>query len=105
MNAQFHISYDALAEACKTWGVEKVMLFGSALRDDFTDESDIDLLLQFKPDTIHSLFDYDKMHSDFQRAFDREIDLTNLQGLLSSRNERRKRNIISNAKDLYVLQS
>lgn len=105
MQTNFHVSYDALEEACRKWGVEKVMLFGSVLRDDFTDQSDIDLLLQFKPDVVHSLFTYDRMHDDFRKAFDREVDIVNLQGLQSSRNEIRKHNIISSAKDFYVLQS
>jgi predicted nucleotidyltransferase len=105
MLQNFHVSFDTLEEACRTWGVEKVMLFGSALRDDFSDTSDIDLLLEFKPDIVHSLFSYDRMHNDFRRAFDREVDIVNLQGLLSSRNEHRKHNILSSAKDFYVLQS
>ncbi len=103
MQQNFHVSFDALDEACRKWGVEKVMLFGSALREDFTETSDIDLLLQFNPDVIHSLFTYDRMRGDFRKAFDREVDIVNLQGLLSSRNEHRKRNILSSAKDLYVL--
>jgi predicted nucleotidyltransferase len=100
----FQVSYDAFEEACRKWGVEKVMLFGSVLREDFTEKSDIDLLLQFKPDVVHSLFTYDRMHNDFRRAFDREVDIVNLQGLLSSRNEHRKQNILTSAKDFYVLQ-
>jgi len=105
MQTNFHVSYADLESACRKWGVEKVMLFGSALREDFTDQSDIDLLLQFKPEVVHSLFTYDKMHDDFRKAFDREVDLVNLQGLQSSRNEIRKNSIISSAKDFYVLQS
>jgi predicted nucleotidyltransferase len=105
MHQNFHVSYDALGEACRRWGVEKVKLFGSVLRDDFSEKSDIDLLLEFKPDVVHSLFEYDRMRDDFRRAFDREVDIVNLQGLLSSRNELRKRNIISSAQDFYVLPS
>ena len=105
MQQNFHVSFTALEEACRRWGVEKVMLFGSALRDDFTEKSDIDLLLEFKADVVHSLFSYDRMHIDFRRAFDREVDIVNLQGLLSSRNEHRKHNILSSAKEFYVLQS
>jgi hypothetical protein len=105
MEQNFHVSYPALEEACRKWGVDRVMLFGSAVRDDFTDTSDIDLLLQFKPEVVHSLFTYDRMKSDFAHAFDREVDIVNLQGLLESKNERRKQNILSSAKEFYVLQS
>ena len=105
MQQNFHIAYNLLEAACRKWGVERVMLFGSALRDDFTSQSDIDLLLEFKPDIMHSLFTYDRMRNDFRRAFDREVDIVNLQGLMASRNERRKHNILSAARELYVLQS
>ena len=105
MNPNIHVAYNKLESACRVWGVERVFLFGSALRDDFTSESDIDLLLEFKPDVVHSLFTYDRMRSDFQRAFDREVDIVNMQGLLASRNERRKRNILSAAREIYVLPS
>src|SRR5439155_25780841 len=105
MDQNFHVAYNLLEAACRTWGVERVMLFGSALRDDFTSGSDIDLLLEFKPDVVHSLFTYDRMRNDFRRAFDREVDIVNLQGLMASRNERRKRNILSAARELYVLPS
>lgn len=101
---RFEVSYDALESACKKWGVEKVMLFGSVIRDDFTPESDIDLLIRFKPGTVHSLFKRDEMFRDFRSAFDREIDLVNYEGILSSRNEHRKRSILSSAQDFYVVR-
>ena len=101
---RFHVSYEALDTACKKWGVERVMLFGSVLRDDFSAASDIDLLVQFKPGTIHSLFKHDEMLQDFRTAFDREIDLVNYEGVLASRNERRKQHILSSAREFYVVR-
>jgi predicted nucleotidyltransferase len=80
------------------------MLFGSVLRDDFSPTSDIDLLIQFRPGTVHSLFKRDEMLHDFRSAFDREIDLVNYEGILASRNERRKRNILSSAQEFYVVR-
>jgi predicted nucleotidyltransferase len=32
---------------CRKWRVQELSLFGSALRDDFGDDSDIDLLVSF----------------------------------------------------------
>lgn len=101
---RFEVSYDALERACQKWGVEKVMLFGSVLRDDFSPASDIDLLVQFKTGTIHSLFKRDEMIRDFRSAFDRDIDLVNYEGILSSRNEHRKNSILSSAQDFYVVR-
>jgi len=41
---------EAIAELCVRYGVARLDVFGSALRDDFRpDESDIDLLVEFAP--------------------------------------------------------
>jgi predicted nucleotidyltransferase len=38
-----------LREFCERYGVRELSLFGSALRDDFAPESDVDVLLEFAP--------------------------------------------------------
>ncbi len=41
---------EAIAEACARFGVARLDVFGSALRDDFRfGESDVDLLVEFRP--------------------------------------------------------
>ncbi|MDP8240444.1 MAG: nucleotidyltransferase domain-containing protein [Candidatus Hatepunaea meridiana] len=37
---------------CRKNHIRKLWLFGSVLRDDFRDDSDIDVLYEFEPDTI-----------------------------------------------------
>ncbi len=37
------------ASLCNTHGIRKLSIFGSALRDDFTSDSDIDILVEFAP--------------------------------------------------------
>ena len=39
----------AIAEFCQRHYIHKLSLFGSILRDDFTPESDIDVLVEFEP--------------------------------------------------------
>ena len=43
------IDNEELAAFCRRWGVRRLALFGSVLRDDFGPESDIDVLIQFAP--------------------------------------------------------
>ncbi len=43
---------DRLASICRTYGIRRLAAFGSALRDDFSSESDIDLLVEFEPGTL-----------------------------------------------------
>jgi predicted nucleotidyltransferase len=41
---------EEIAAACQRYGIERLFVFGSALRDDFKPgESDIDLLVEFGP--------------------------------------------------------
>lgn len=48
----------AIAEACRRFGVSRMFVFGSALRDDFRPgESDVDLLVEFGPMTPFELVD------------------------------------------------
>ncbi|MGH2560629.1 MAG: nucleotidyltransferase family protein, partial [Thermomicrobiales bacterium] len=39
-----------ISAICQRYGVRELAVFGSAVRDDFGPESDIDLLVEFAPD-------------------------------------------------------
>lgn len=48
----------AVAEACRRFGVLRLYVFGSSLREDFRPEdSDIDLLVEFEPEESYALVD------------------------------------------------
>ena len=48
----------AIAQACARFGVARLDVFGSALRDDFRPgQSDLDLLVEFSPMHPHDLVD------------------------------------------------
>jgi predicted nucleotidyltransferase len=48
----------AVGQACRRFGVVRLYVFGSSLRDDFRPEdSDIDLLVEFQPDESYALVD------------------------------------------------
>ena len=40
-----------IAEFCRRHHIRRLALFGSALRDDFTPDSDVDVLVEFEPGT------------------------------------------------------
>ncbi len=50
------IPKDTLAAFCQARGIRRLAFFGSALRDDFRPDSDIDVLVEFEPDRIPGLF-------------------------------------------------
>ena len=49
------IAQEELAALCKANGIRKLAIFGSALREDFNSESDIDFLAEFEPGQVPSL--------------------------------------------------
>jgi len=55
MNTKIKIPHDELAEFCRRRHIRKLSFFGSVLRDDFTADSDVDVLVEFSPDHIPGL--------------------------------------------------
>jgi len=49
-DARIAVPYERIAEFCQRYNLAWLALFGSVIRDDFTPESDIDVLVDFLPD-------------------------------------------------------
>lgn len=43
------IPQEKVAEFCRKYHIRKLSLFGSVLRDDFRQDSDVDILVEFEP--------------------------------------------------------
>jgi uncharacterized protein len=56
MNPHLTISYESLAAFCRSRGIRRLAVFGSALRPDFTPKSDIDVLVEFESECVPGLF-------------------------------------------------
>ena len=67
----------AIAEVCSRFQVERLEVFGSAIREDFrTSQSDLDLLVKFKPMEPYARVDaYFGMRDELRALLSREIDL------------------------------
>lgn len=100
-DAGIDISPKQLAAFCERWQVLELALFGSVLRDDFSPESDIDVLVSFQEEARHTLFDMDQMETELGGMFGREIDLISRRGIEASRNRLRRNAILESAKVIY----
>ena len=49
MSAKIQVDREKIAEFCRRHHIRSLALFGSVLRDDFTPESDVDVLVEFEP--------------------------------------------------------
>ncbi len=67
---------DKIADFCKKNSIRKLSLFGSALTGKLRKDSDIDLLVEFQPGEVPSLFDLARMERDLSKLLGgRKVDL------------------------------
>jgi predicted nucleotidyltransferase len=89
---------DKLSEFCRRNGIARLSAFGSILRDDFNDDSDIDLLVEFKSYRRVSLFDLGGMTMELKGLLGREIDLRTSEDLSRYFRE----DVVRSARPLYA---
>ncbi len=83
---------------CRRWKVAEFSLFGSVVREDFGPESDVDVLVRFRPDAGWSLFDLVDMQEELKGVFGREVHLVEVEGL---RNPYRRAEILRTREVIY----
>ena len=91
-----------LGRFCRERGIARLELFGSALRDDFREESDVDLLATLRPDAHPTLLDWAEMQEKLAEVFGRPVDLVSRRAIERSKNRYRKQAILSTAVPIYV---
>jgi len=101
MNTRIDIPMPEVVAFCDRWQITELALFGSVLRDDFQPDSDVDVLVQFKPDARHTLFEMVRMQEELRRILGRPVDLVSRRGIEASRNYLRKSAILTSAEVIY----
>jgi predicted nucleotidyltransferase len=97
--ARLRIPVKKIAALCRKYGVRKLSLFGSAARGDMTPESDVDLMVEFKPGSKVSLWDIPEMQDDLSALLgNRKVDIASPEVL---KNPYRRRTIEPDLKVLY----
>lgn len=87
-----------LKALCERRHIVWLALFGSVIREDFTDASDVDMLVEFHPDNQVGLFELVDVQHELSELIHRKVDL-NTKGCLSKyfRDE-----VLAEAETLYV---
>jgi len=66
----------SLNNLCRKYNVKTMHIFGSVCTDNFSDNSDIDILISFNELSIEEYTDnYFNLHNELEKLFDRKIDL------------------------------
>lgn len=91
------VTREQIDEFCRRHHIHRLSIFGSALRDDFGPESDVDLLVEFQPG--HSPgWDIIDVEEDLSRMLGgRKVDLVNPRYL----NRRLRDRVLESAELLY----
>ena len=72
--ARIDIPREEIAEICRRRRVRRLALFGSVIRDDFTPQSDVDVLVEFEPGYVDG-FGFFDMRYELIDLLKREVDL------------------------------
>lgn len=97
--ARLGVDADQVAALCRALGLRRLALFGSVLTGRFGLDSDVDLLVEFKPGAVRTLLDRGRVQMEFQKLFKRKVDLTELR-LVD--NPIRRREIAATQREVYA---
>ena len=96
--ARIEIPQDRIAEFCRRNHIRKLALFGSVLRDDFRDDSDVDVLVTFEPGTVVGLRIIEMEDELSQMLGCRKVDIISEKYL----NRRLRQRILESAEVQYA---
>ena len=86
-------------EVLRQYPVKRAAFFGSAARGELTENSDIDMLVEFFSDTRGIMFF--GLHIDLEKAFARHVDLITFDALYTEAKPRYKENILRDVRIFY----
>jgi len=98
-NMKIVVPKEEIVNFCQRWKIHEFSIFGSALSEDFTPDSDVDILVTFAQDMPWSLYDWLDMIDELKAIFGREVHLFSKGGL---RNPFRREKILTTRQVIYA---
>ena len=100
LKIKIDISYSEIEKFCQCWQIKEFYLFGSVLREDFSENSDIDVMVQSYPNPNWG-WNIVTMNEELEEIFQRKVDLVFKDGIARSSNWLRRNEILSSARLIY----
>lgn len=98
---KIHVSRKQIVDFCRKNRIKKLAFFGSVLRDDFSPQSDVDVLVEFEEGKTPG-FAFFGLQEELKALFNRDVDLHTFKGVETSRNPFRRKAILESAQVYYV---
>jgi len=93
-----NLNAESIAALCRRYHVRELALFGSAVREDFRPDSDIDLLIEFEPETKVGFMTLARLQRELSIVLGRRVDLVPKGGLKPII----RRSVLDSAEVLYA---
>ena len=103
---QLELPLGQIAVFCQRWGIARLEIFGSVLRDDFGPQSDVDFLFtpgpRFQRDKAYGPWARDHMAEELSSLIGRKVELIEHAEIERHRNWIRRKHILETAQHAYV---
>ena len=93
------LKYDDIIPLCKKYHITELSVFGSSIKDTFTPDSDVDILVSFSNNSGISLFDIMDLENEFSKLLKRQVDIVEKESL---KNPIRKNRILTTREIIYA---
>jgi len=102
MSSRINIPKGKIEAFCRRNHIRELALFGSALRDDFGPNSDVDMLVVFEHGREPDLMEIVRIEQELSEILGRQVDLVERQSVERSENYIRRRHILQFVEAVYV---
>lgn len=102
MNQKVRIPIERLSAFCLRWKIRELAVFGSALRDDFGADSDIDFLVSYEPGATPGWPQILDLREELAELVGRRIDIVERRQLERSPNYIKRHEILHSAEPIYA---
>ena len=81
LTSGIELPVDRIAAVCRRYEVKELAVFGSAVRGHLRSDSDIDVLVEFKPTARIGILKFASLAEELETLLGRSVDLVTKQGL------------------------
>lgn len=101
VNKRLQVAPMDLAAFCRKWNIAKLEVFGSLLREDFDQKSDVDFLVSFEPGKGPAGMSWFQIKEELAQLVGRKVDVLDRRLVEQSRNLYRRFHILREATTVH----